>query len=270
MILLRGRNPFKEFPWGTKDVRLVFLVRALTGQLNYVFYNLALPLLPLGLLTIIHKTTPFWTGIMGYFIMREAILPIEIFGMFICFAAFIAITLNDRNELVEVEVFVSPDEIVGFGGHVLGAIFIFFCSWLVAGAFVANRLLKGIDVWAVMFFHGIFGLLMGICYTIMDESVDDGDVFIFFKYSPYQYFVLFLSCIADVICIYSGFVAAQSGTLGFVGLVSYTAIFYAFLTDLFIFHEELQIIDMLAATAIMVTTMGVSIYKIKSERKTTK
>ena len=52
-----------------------------------------------------------------------------------------------------------------------------------AGAFVANRLLKGIDVWAVMFFHGIFGLCMGIFYTVMDEY-RDGDFFIFFKYNP--------------------------------------------------------------------------------------
>ena len=123
---------------------------------------------------------------MGYFFMHEAILPIEIFGMFICFLAFVVITLNDGNdESAEVEVIVDPDEalpVVGFGGHILGIIFIFFCSWLVAGAFVANRLLKGIDVWAVMFFHGIFGLLMGIFYTIMDEH-DGGDCFIFFKYS---------------------------------------------------------------------------------------
>ena len=31
LILLRGRNPFHEFPWGDKNMRLVFLVRALTG-----------------------------------------------------------------------------------------------------------------------------------------------------------------------------------------------------------------------------------------------
>ena len=59
LILLRGRNPFKEFPW-TKSTVKAGTVRWLSGQFNFILLNLALTLLPLGILNIVHKTTPFW------------------------------------------------------------------------------------------------------------------------------------------------------------------------------------------------------------------
>ena len=59
LVLLRGKNPFKEFPWNKNTVK-AGIVRWLSGQFNFILLNLALPLLSLGILTIVHKTTPFW------------------------------------------------------------------------------------------------------------------------------------------------------------------------------------------------------------------
>ena len=47
----------------------------------------------------------------------------------------------------------------------------------------------------------------------------------------------------------------------------YTSIVYAFLFDLFLFHETLEVREMLLASVILATTMGVSLYKIRSEKK---
>ena len=76
-----------------------------------------------------------------------------------------------------------------------------------------------------------------------------------------------LSCLCDLIGMYSSFVATQFGTLGFIGLISYSTIVYAFLTDIFIFKEHLDIVEILAASVILLTTIGVSIYKIRVESK---
>ena len=73
--------------------------------------NAALILLPLSVFTIISKTTPFWTAILGYFIMSEAITMIDIGGMIVCFGAFIYITLStneDRQVGVTTSESVSP------------------------------------------------------------------------------------------------------------------------------------------------------------------
>ena len=46
----------------------------------------------------------------------------------------------------------------------------------------------------------------------------------------------------------------------------YTAIVHGFLADIFIFKEKLKITEMIAASLILATTMGVSIYKVKNEK----
>ena len=55
-------------------------------------------MLPLGELTIIHKTWPFWATIMGFYFLNEKVFPIEVVGMVICFIAFVALTLAGGDE----------------------------------------------------------------------------------------------------------------------------------------------------------------------------
>ena len=86
------RNPFNEFPY-RKKVPLFW--RITSGQLNFAVMNAAVVFLPLSIFTIISKTTPFWTAILGFFIMAEAILPIEIGGMMVCFGAILEFSRLD-------------------------------------------------------------------------------------------------------------------------------------------------------------------------------
>ena len=120
--------------------------------------------------------------------------------MVICFIAFVALTLAGGDEQ-------SNQEGAGTGSHILGSILTFIGSWLNAGVFVTNRLLKGIDIKTVMFMHGTIGLLTGICYTISD-GLQGADYFIFFKYSLNLYLMAVLSMSMDVSCIYTSMVAA--------------------------------------------------------------
>ena len=50
----------------------------------------------------------------------------------------------------------------------LGFIFAFIGAWCAAGLSVSNRLLKGINIYSVMFFHGLVGLIIGATYVIID------------------------------------------------------------------------------------------------------
>lgn len=132
-----------------------------------------------------------------------------------------------------------------------------------AGLFVSNRFLKGVDPFIVMFFNGFFGILAGIIYVIIDETVRL-DFFGFLFYTPRQYIIVLFSCLTDFAGGYAGLVAAQSGTMGFIGLIGYTQIVYAIITDLCFFDESLQLIQMLAASVILLTTITVSVYNIFS------
>ena len=222
--------------------------------------NAAVVFLPLSIFTIISKTTPFWTAILGFFIMAEAILPIEIGGMMICFGAFLYITLVGGKASTDVT---DPtgDE-VSAAGRALGIFLIFTSAWLVAGLFVANRCLKGLDSWIIIFYHGFFGLIMSLVYFGFEVFFNEDHLF-FTNYTPMQYFLTVIVVLVDAVSIYAGLKAAQSSNLGFVGLISYTQIIFAFIFDIFFFHEKLNVSDMLAVGVILLTTISVSIYKIK-------
>ena len=57
--------------------------------------------------------------------------------------------------------------------------------------------------------------------------------------------------------------AYQSTTSGFVSLLSYLNIVYAYLCDLLILDLTLNLVEMLAALVILITAISVAGYKLK-------
>ena len=117
--------------------------------------------------------------------------------MFICFACVIIIA-KSGTENINAEN--SEDSSTSSLGHLIGLILIFLQSWCIAILFVANRFLKGINVYAVMFYHGAFGLITGLIYLFIAQSMSE-DFFSFLKYTPMQYLIILISCLSDSICI---------------------------------------------------------------------
>ena len=62
--------------------------------------------------------------------------------------------------------------------------------------------------------------------------------------------------------VFSSFIAFQSDNSGFVSLIGYLGIVYAFIADIIIFSESFNWVELLAAIIIVIVTVGTSIYKI--------
>ena len=86
-----------------------------------------------------------------------------------------------------------------------------------------------------MFYHGLGGLFMSLVYLAIESVIFEDHLF-FLKYTAKQYFIVILACLCDVANVFASLKAAQSSNLGFVGLISYTQIIYAFMVDLFFFN----------------------------------
>ena len=54
---------------------------------------------------------------------------------------------------------------------------------------------------------------------------------------------------------------------GFVALISYMTIVYAFLCDQFIFHESLNAIELVAALVILGVALFIAIYKLRQKQQ---
>ena len=59
-----------------------------------MLYNLALTMIPLALATIIFNLAPFWTAILGYFVLGDPIYKIEFVAMAVCLALVVYMTLQ--------------------------------------------------------------------------------------------------------------------------------------------------------------------------------
>ena len=123
-IYTKGRSPLTVIP---KDIKLVLFARVIMGQVGFSIQNAAVVLLPLSMFTIIQKTSPFCIAILGYLILNEAILKIEIGGMAICFGAFIFITLSDNDTSDSIEETTSS---VSTAGRLLGIVLTISTAWI--------------------------------------------------------------------------------------------------------------------------------------------
>ena len=70
-----GRNPLKHFPW---KLKYTMVIRSFAGHLGFTMFNIAVPLAPLSLITVIFQTHPFWTSLIALCVLDDSIVNCEI------------------------------------------------------------------------------------------------------------------------------------------------------------------------------------------------
>ena len=90
VTLLSKKSPCNDLPQGKPPLLLLRICLAIS---NFMLYNLALTMIPLALATIIFNLAPFWTSILGYFVLGDPIYKIEFVAMAICLALVIYMTV---------------------------------------------------------------------------------------------------------------------------------------------------------------------------------
>ena len=177
---------------------------------------------------------------------------------------------------------------------ILGYSLIFITAWIYAANCILNRALKGVHHAILMFWHGTIGLCIAATAVLIEAGVEDkaegeGGVRIF-HYDSSIYLLMLAAALFDSLTVNAVTIAFQSDSSGFVSLISYVNILYAFAADLLIFNESFSImrilsedyfligaflviihyddesfsvLELVAAVVILVVTVCVSIYKIK-------
>ena len=114
---------------------------------------------------------------------------------------------------------------------------------MLCGAFMmsiitnSTRRLKPIPPFIILFFFGLSGVILSLFALLVDFLSITQE----FKISTYPSKAMVYTIVAGFFDSGSALfatVAYQQGATGFVSMISYIAIFYAFLSDLFIFKEK--------------------------------
>ena len=191
MCLFFRNIPWKDLP---KANRSTMAVRSFIGQLCFACFTFCLQLIPLSLQMILFQTSPFWAGILGFFINKEPIYRFEYFAMLLCFLGVMGIAFSKPTEVDDDGVAIVIDN----NNRLYGIALIIFTAWLFAGCGVINRFLKNLHFSTVLFFHGAFGLILITTYILMEHWIT-GDPFR--TYTGAQYGWLLLCCCFDFLSV---------------------------------------------------------------------
>ena len=81
----------------------------------------------------------------------------------------------------------------------------FVCSWVYATNCVMNRALKGINSGVIMFWHGLFGLILALIVAVIAHyaSESSGSGFSLFKYTSDVYWLMLAGALVDTMTVNS-------------------------------------------------------------------
>ena len=107
---------------------------------------------------------------------------------------------------------------------------------------VLSRSLKQIPLNVIVFYQSLFGMIIALLYILIEAlmSNSDGGLRIF-SYTGQMYGICTISAALDNLCLYLFVIAFTADTSGFISILSYMRIVFAYAADIFIFDQELKV-----------------------------
>ena len=122
-----------------------------------------------------------------------------------------------------------------------------------------------------MFWHSIVGLTLASIAVIADYAINDygtGNGLRLFQYPRDVYALIASGLLFGTLAVVSETVAFLSASAGFVSLLSYIKLIYAFGADVLIFDEDFSWVELVAASIVLIVTVFTSIVKLRESQKT--
>ena len=157
----------------------------------------------------------------------------------------------DEQETVSVD---HSDNILGLGLALTAGIVVSFCA-------VTSRLLKETPMPVLVFYHTVVGFTFTLVYILVEMWIT-GNGFRLAQYTSHDYLICLCASAFDAGALIGVTVAYQVDSSGFVALISYMSIVYAYICDQIFFNEHLKAIELIAALVILFVALGVATYKL--------
>lgn len=161
---MTSSNPFREFPVHRK---VPLFTRMVTGNISFLLTNIAGSLAPLSLMMICRQTSTFWTSIIAFLVMGEAIYPLEIIGMLLCFGAVTLVALQNHKETLD-STEEGDEELNPYNRKTIGICISLFGGVIVAMMAVSVRALKQVKVQIIVFYYSLFGYSATAIYIFVE------------------------------------------------------------------------------------------------------
>ena len=233
-------------------------------------------MVPIVVQTTIFNTAPFWTSFLAWLVLGDKISCFEICAMFISFGGVVMIgmtsTTDEEAEEESLEVVKEESPTKFFTGRteiIVGCICILVTAWGFSTVNVINRKLQKIPFAVLNIWYGLFAWVATLA-LLVGESVVYKKPFRLFSYDSNQYLISAVASIINFGTISCQTIAMQNERPGFVALLGYIGLVYAFLSDTFIFHERFSPLELAGITLILVMNLFLISSKMAASSKSGK
>lgn len=243
------KAPFKI----EKSDRCALLARSIFGTIGFTTITFGVAMVPLVVQQTLFNTAPFWASMLGWFFNSEKISGFEILAMLVSFGGVLCIALsghsNDDDSATAVG---TKEEDKIPGSHLIGSGLVFCTSWCYAFVGILTRRMQKVNFAVMLFYYAIVAFLV-TCMMIAGECLVNGShVRLFSDYSATQFGWMFLVSVINYIGLNCNTIALQNERSGFITLLGYIGLVYAFLGDWLIFNEVLYLLEICGILVIVV------------------
>ena len=113
-----------------------------------------------------------------------------------------------------------------------------------------------------MFYNTLTAAICAVTFAVISDTVVTKQ-----KFMVYEDWRAYLWMCIGGLCDFTGMtlhtVAFQNDKSSFVSIFTFTAVFYSFLADLFLFNFDFRVVQILCGLVILGTTIFVGVYKYR-------
>ena len=239
-LLIFKKNPFSEL--ARKDMWPLF-VRCAASTSSLFIVIIALKLVPLTIFTVVTNMTPFLSALISWIWLGDKLGLFQILMMVFCFAGVVLVACVKNT---------GEDDLSKFGSYELGIALTGGLCLIFAVSAVSTRRLKTMHFSVLQFYLATVSLLSsGIWLIVM---LTNQKVFNFEGAIPWIEIVAGSLCdfFSQMLLIFMMF----SMNPAVVGMFSYVKVFYAFLSDTFIFDMTLSALQLVGCIAVFIFSLA--------------
>ena len=149
----------------------------------------------------------------------------------------------------------------------IGCCCILLTAWGFSFVNVLTRLMQKTPFAILMFYYSIIGFSITLCILMVEAAIKEQPLRIF-KYDFQQYGITIIASFINFATIASQTIAMQNDKPGFVTLLGYIGIVYAFMGDTFIFHETFNGMELLGVGIVLSMNLLLIYKKMKNPKIT--
>ena len=147
------------------------------------------------------------------------------------------------------------------GMQTLGCCLIFLTSWCYAVVSILTRKMQRMNFAVMLFYYAIMAMGMSLGIVLV-ESWIKGEPLRFWAYNGEQLGYSLLLSLVNFIGLNCQTIALQNERSGFITLLGYIGLVYAFLGDIFIFNEKLAWLELVGIAIVLVLNISLIVRKM--------